>query len=73
MNTFWGSFRSLQYIFAMSLIRFTLTPLMAIFLLGMSEFAKADIYNGEDFYENHFGLRNASVSNPQFNLFGIET
>ena len=53
----WGSIRSLKTIFSMTLILFPMNPTMATFMTRMSAFAQADVYNGEDYYGAHFGLK----------------
>jgi hypothetical protein len=57
MEKFWGSVRILKIIFIMTLIDFSQTPLMTIFMTAMSKLAAADVANGENFYQNHFGLK----------------
>jgi hypothetical protein len=57
----------------MSLIEFRQTPTMNTFLAGMSRFAKADIFNGEEFYEKYLALKETIALNAQFEFYGSET
>ena len=38
----------------------------------MSEFAKQDIYNGEDYYEEYLALKTTLAKNPRFMFYGSE-
>jgi hypothetical protein len=63
-SEFWGSIRTLKVTFTMTLIHFTLTPLLTIFLTIMSNLSQADVFNGEGFYGNHLSLKATETKNP---------
>ena len=44
-------------IFSMTMIDFPMNSTMLTFMTEMSKFAKADVYDGEDFYSEHFDLK----------------
>ena len=43
---------------------------MTTFLSGMSQFAKADVYNGEEYYAEHMNLMETIAMNAQFEFYG---
>jgi hypothetical protein len=70
MQLFWGSIRNLQVIFTLVLIKFRQNSTMNTFMSGMSKFAKADVYNGEDYYAENFSLVVTLGKNAQFEFYG---
>ena len=46
---------------------------MNTFLTGMSRFAQADIFNGEEFYEKYLALKETVALNAQFEFYGSES
>lgn len=57
MEQIWGAIRTIQVVFLVSLINFTQTIMMAIFLGKCAVFATLDLFSGEDFYGNHLSLK----------------
>ena len=60
---FFSSIRNLKDIFVLSLIMFPKTATMITFLLGMSDFARQDIWNGEAYYEKWFTFVDTDAKN----------
>ena len=61
MNNFWGMIRAIQMSSLSATIRVNTPALMMLFLTISIEFAKMDIFSGEEYYEKYLEFKETAA------------